>query len=484
MPVTHNGKGRPSAADIDRSCRGPLLLMLFQSGAIWLVVGLVLALIASVKLHAPGFLANVPGLTLGRVRPAAMNALVYGFATQTGLGVLVWIMCRLSRARLPGRRTIVIAGAFWNLAVTIGVLAILGGGSTGFEWLEMPGYVAPILFVSFCIIGLCALAAFNLREPKELYVTQWYFVAALFWFPWIYSAANLQLLYRPVRGVLQAAVNAWYTNNLLNLWFAPLGLGIIFYFLPKLLQRPLYSSRLAAFGFWTLALFANWAGLTQLIGGPLPTWLISVSVAANLLLIVPILAVAINWHWTVEGNYRKAAGDLPLRFILFSAGSYLVAAVTGLLLGVPDISEVTHFTYAEPAQRWLALLGFVGMGLFGSLYYLAPRLAQNDWPSARLARLHFWCSAGGISLLFLALTIGGVIQGIQMNLGTVDFVSLGKVTMPFVGLATLGLLALLVGQIAFAANFGLLLHRFAAPFRRSAAGFLGRTNGHQKEAGL
>src|SRR5438552_15143788 len=120
---------RLDAPEIDASCRGPLLF-LFLSGMIWLVLGLLLALIASTELHAPGLFANVAWLTFGRLRPAAMNAILYGFASQTALGVLLWMICRLGGVRLVLQTMIVIAAAFWNLGVTLGVIGILGGHST------------------------------------------------------------------------------------------------------------------------------------------------------------------------------------------------------------------------------------------------------------------------------------------------------------------------------------------------------------------
>jgi cytochrome c oxidase cbb3-type subunit 1 len=479
---------RSQVAEIDASCRGPLL-WLFESGVLWLLLGLVLALLASIKMHAPGFLADYAWLTFGRVRPAAVNALLYGFATPTALGVSLWMLCRLGGVRLPAPFTTLIAVMFWNFGVTLGVLAILAQGSTGFEWLDMPRYVAPLLFLAYLILGLVGLTAFHLRKPLTLhgaapqrrpatYVTQWYILGGLLWFAWLYSAANLLLLYRPVRGVLQAAVNAWYTNNLFHLWLSSIGLGAIFYFLPKLLGRPLASRRLAAFGFWTLALFGSWSGMTQFIGGPLPAWMVSTSVGANSLLLVPLLALAINWHLTLRGHYREAWRDVTLRFVLFGAASYLLALALGVVLGLPGVSRATHFTCLETARTWLGLLGFVLMVLLGSLYYILPRLARVNWPYAAAVRLHFWCSAGGVALLVLALALGGIIQGVKMNLNTVDFITLGRATVPFVGLATLGWLGLLVGQAFFVANVLALLRRFAEPYRQAAvAGF--RRNGQQ-----
>ena len=463
-----NASARIAAAEIDASCRGPLLL-LFVSGMMWLVFGLLLAVISSIKLHAPGFLASTAWLTLGRIHPAAMNAILYGFASQTAIGVLLWMMCRLGGMRLLFQRTISLGTALWNLGVAMGILGILGGGSTGFEWLEMPRYASPILFVSYTLIGICALVTFYLRPEKPLYVSQWYLLAALFWFPWIYSAANLLLVFYPVRGVVQSIVNAWFTGNFLGLWLTPIGLGIIFYFIPKLSGRPLHSYYLAVFGFWTLAFFTNWTGLTKLVGGPVPAWMTSASIAATTLLIVPLLCVAVNWHLTLRGLYPKAKENVTLRFIVFGAASYLIAGVMSIVLGLRTVSAVTHLTYVETAQVQLAVLGFVSMVLLGSLYYIVPRMMQREWPSASTTRIHFKCSAIGIGLIVVALAFAGIIQGSRLNNPepVMPFIDIVKATVPFVGIATLGQLLLLLGQVALLWNFISLLREYAEPLRKS-----------------
>ena len=203
--------------EIDISCRPPLLV-LFSSAAIWAAVAGVLGLIASIQLVAPQFLADCSCLTFGRLRPAAENALLYGFASQAAYGIIIWMLCRLGRVSLCCQSPFVIAAGFWNLGVTVGVVSILAGFSTGFKWLEFPRFAAPILFLAQIVLGLACLFTFHARRERNLYVSSWYLVASIFWFTWIYSAAVLLLGCFPVRGVLQAIVNGWYANNFLLLW--------------------------------------------------------------------------------------------------------------------------------------------------------------------------------------------------------------------------------------------------------------------------
>jgi cytochrome c oxidase cbb3-type subunit I len=455
-----------SVAEIDASCRGPLLL-LFVSGGIWLLLSSVLGFLAAVKFHGPGFLAGSAWLTLGRVRPAAMNALIYGFAIQTFLGIATWIICRLGRMPLLGHRASIIGGMLWNFGVTVGVLGILGGASTSFEWLEMPRAAAPFLFAGFTVIAVCALVTFHFRREADLYVSHWYLLGGLFWFVWLYSASVLLLLYFPVRGVMQAVVDAWFVNGLMQLWFGFIGLGIVFYFIPKLLNRPLRTSTMAGFVFWGLVLLAPWSGLVLLLGGPIPAWMLSASVFANAMVITPLLAVALVLRSTLAGHNSNGFEPDAFRFIKFGAWAYVVLTAGNIVLGMPIVARVTHLTWTEPARNLFALYGFVAMVAFGSIHYIVPRLTGIAWPSPKLVNIHFWCSAGGAVLIAAALTIGGIIQGFKMNLQLADFISLGKLSAPFLGMTSLGILILLAGQGAFLMNLLRLLHVWGAPARRA-----------------
>src|SRR6266571_1500867 len=261
-------------AEIDASCRVPVLV-LFACAAVWLVTASVFALITSLKFHMPQFLADCPWFTYGRLQAMQMNALIYGFAAQAALGTSLWMIARLGRTRLVQPGYGVVGALLWNLGVKIGIFGIQIGDSTGFEWLEMPGYASPILFVGYAIIGVCALLTFHQRREPTLYVSQWFLLAALFWFPWIYSTANLMLVFAPVRGVAQACVHWWFVNNLQTIWLGFLGLATLFYFIPKLTGRALYSEPTAIFAFWTLALFGSWGGIHA--DAPLPAWIPAVS---------------------------------------------------------------------------------------------------------------------------------------------------------------------------------------------------------------
>ncbi len=455
---------RLPAAEIDASLRWPVLAM-FGSATVWLLLGSLLWLVSMIKFGMPGFLADCPWLTLGRVRPAAINALLYGCASQAALAVTLWMLCRLGGNRFLFQIPVLIATKVWNLGVTIGVIAILAGASTGFEWLEMPRYAAAFLFVGYVVIGLCALATFQMRRHCELYPSQWFLLAALFWFPWIYSAANYLLILDPVRGTLQAVVNGWFTGNLTGLWLGPVALAGIYYFLPRLTGQALYSSGLAAFAFWTTLFFGSFTGLTGLIGGPVPRWMPAVSTVANVSLLLPVLLNVWNWHSTNRGDCEAWKKSVILRFISFGGVCYLLAGIAQAILAFPDLAARTNLTLLTPALATLTLHGFVGAVLLGCAYYLLPRVAGVNWASEKLINVHFLCTAIGVTLMVLGLAAAGASQAAKLANPAV--LLLDAIKSPFAILATLGLVVFIAGQLAFAFNLVQLLRGVCEPICRS-----------------
>jgi cytochrome c oxidase cbb3-type subunit 1 len=426
---------------IDASCRVPLLA-LFGGAALWLVVGLALALVASLNFHMPEKFANCAWLTYGRVQPAANDAILYGFAIPAALGVMLWIFARLSQSELILPLVPIVAANIWHLGVFVGIVAILIGDSTGFEWLEFPRGSSVLLLAAFLLIAVSAVATFGARRQRELYPSHWFLLAALFWFPWIYSTANLFLLaHHPVRGVTQAVIGWWFADNLVFVWLALVGLGTAFYLLPKLAGRPLQSHYFALFAFWTLILFGTWCGIPQ--GAPVPAWLPSLSSAASLLLIVPLIAIAVIFVKTVCGADVNCKGG-PFCYVKFGTAAFILSGLMLMASACPQISRVTEFTWFGPAQTQLQILGFFAIVICGAIYELLPRVMGFDLPFPKFVRAQHWLFMLGIALLVVPLAIGGIEQGLK----NYSF----ETSLPFLRVSTTGLLFLLLGSLLFAAN--------------------------------
>jgi cytochrome c oxidase cbb3-type subunit 1 len=450
------GATAPGPAEIDASSRLPLLT-LFGGAAGWLMLSSVFGLIASLKFHAPSFLADSPWLTYGRVHPAATNAMVYGFGLQAGLGVALWLLGRLGRTTMVAPGCAAIAAFFWNLGVAIGLGGILSGDSTGFELLEMPRCASPILFGAYAVIGICGVMTVYRRRESGLYVSQWFLLAALFWFPWIYSTANLLLVFAPVRGVVQAVVNWWYVDNLVVVWLGLMGLGTAFYFMPKLTNQPLQSRYLALFVFWTFILVGGWGGIPG--GAPLPAWMPALSAVATVLMVIPALAVAVSARQTLRGQREKVKAATPLRFIAFGVVAFVVAGLMNAASGVRAVNQMTGFTWLGAARAQLGVCGFFAMTMFGAIYHILPRVLGAELPFPRFVRLHFWCGALGILLLAAPLAIGGVVEGFKLNDASVAFIDVMKSTLPFLRASTTGELLIALGNLLFILNVAGLLAR-------------------------
>ncbi len=444
-------------ADIDASCRIPLVV-LFLSASVWLVIGSAFALVASLKFHAPGFLADSAWLTYGRVRPAGFNCVLYGFCIPAGLGVALWLLARLGRTRLalPGLATV---GALcWNFGVAAGVWGILAGGSTGFENLEMPPYAARLVFLGYLMIVVWAALTFHQRRERQLFVSQWYLLAALFWFPWIYSTANLLLLTVRVRGMAQAVIAWWYADNLLVVWLGLVGLAAVFYFVPKLTGRELHSRYLALMTFWMLILFGSWGGIPE--SAPVPAWMPVSSAVARGLGVIGILAVALNVHATLAGQCSRLMAHPSLRFIGFGVVAFIIGGLMSAAGALSAVTRVTQFTWFTVARDLLNYYGFFAMVMFGAAYYIVPRVMGIEFPSAKLVRAHFWVAAAGILLFVVPLAVGGIGQGLRLQHASLPFNDITHGTLPFLRVSTTGDLLISLGHLMFLGNLAGLIIRF------------------------
>lgn len=457
---------RAELSAIDASTRAPTLYFL-GSSVLWLIFGTVFALIASFKMHTPEFLGDIEWLTFGRARIAHHNAVIYGWSVNVSFAVAIWLMARLARAEVRHTGLLTLAAIFWNVGLTVGLVGILAGHSTSIEWLEIPAYATPILFFAYALIGAWALITFRFGRAKHIYVSQWYLLAALFWFPWIYSVAQIMLIFEPTRGTVQSLVNWWFAHNVLGLWFTPIGLAAIYYFLPKVLGKPIHSYYLSILGFWSLALFYNWAGVHHLIGGPVPVWVQTAGIAASFMMVVPVLVTAINHHLTMLGSFSALKFSPTLRFIVFGAVNYTLTSLIGSLMSMRSFAEVAHFTQHTVAHSHHGLYAFFTMVMFGSIYYILPRVTLKEWPSAKLIGLHFWTTAVGGMIMILALTIGGLEQGINMNVlptgadgapaEPMAFLQVMVETLKWLEWRSYSGVLITIGHIAFAINFTWML---------------------------
>jgi cytochrome c oxidase cbb3-type subunit 1 len=465
-PTPANEASLAARAEADQSTRVPVVWWL-SSSLLWLVIGSLLGLAASIKLHVPEWLISEAALTFGRIRPAHLNMVAYGWASMAGVGVGVWLIPRLFQVTLQGGGYATAGAVIWNIGVFAGTWALLAGESDGLEWLEYPWQVDIALVIGGALVAVPLILSLLKRRVTHLYVSAWYLLAALIWFPMLFVTGNLPGLFG---GVEQSMLNWWYAHNVLGLWMTPLGLAAAYYFIPKIIGAPIYSYSLSLIGFWALALFYSQVGLHHLIGGPAPTWAITISIVHSVMMLIPVIAVAVNHHMTVAKHWRLLLYSPTLRFVTLGAVAYTLSSVQGSLQALRSVNAVTHFTHYTVAHAHLGLYGFFSLVMFGSIYFILPRLTGRDWPYPRAISAHFWLVFMGFAIYFIPLSIGGWLQGLAMLDASRPFMDSVALTIPYLEARSLGGALMTLGHLVFVAHAIAALVR-GGPLRRDAALF-------------
>jgi cytochrome c oxidase cbb3-type subunit 1 len=447
-------------SEIDTSARLPLSV-LFGFALLWLVVSGGLALLNLAQTLAPWVAADCAWLTYGRTHALQESAAVYGWGANVGFGVALWLLGRLGGSPLRSLNWVTVGALFWNAGVALGLIGISLGDGTWVPWLHLPRSVLPLLLVAFSAIAFPGVLAWTGRAHKAMFAAQWYAVAALFLFPWLFSAAQVMLLWLPLRGVVQAVAAAWYAQGAWSLWLAPLALAAAYYLVPKISGRALPAYDFAGVAFWTLLVVGGWTAGRHLVGGPVPAWIASLGIVASTLLLFHYLVVLLN----LRGAFR--GGSVPLRFVAFGVGAYVLGGVADAATALRTIAQTTQFTWVTQAQTQLALTGAFSMVMLGAVYFLVPRIANQPWPSLALIRAHYAASVIGVGALVLGLAVAGVEQGLALADPKLNFADIALRARSWLLIAVAGQAVLLIGNAVLAVHFGRLL--FTKPAQPAAA---------------
>jgi len=457
-------------AGIDEVGRKPVLLMVVAS-TFWLVLGSIFGVIASLKLHLPDWLVEYAPLTFGRVRTMHLNLVAYGWLSVAGIAVALWITPRIFHTPLRHARLAYFGAIVWTVGVALGVTAIASGWTQGLEWLEIPWQIGLLFAIGGACLAIALLTTAKHRKSHHIYVSGWYFLGGLVWFPILYVISNIPGLHV---GAQQATVNWWFAHNVLGLWLTPLGVGTAYYLIPKIIGKPIYSYSVSLLGFWGLALFYSQVGIHHLIGGPVPTWLVTLSIVHSVMMFVPVIAVGINQHMTVARNFWAFKQSVALRFVAVGALMYTLSSFQGSIEALRSVNSVTHFTHYTVGHAHLGAYAFVTMVLFGAFYYMLPYVTGRDWPWPRLLNLHFWLVVGGFSIYFFGLSIGGIVQGMGLLEVGKSFADITRATIPYLEARSIGGSLMTLGHFVFAFHIAALLtgkgvpRQAALPASRSA----------------
>jgi cytochrome c oxidase cbb3-type subunit 1 len=436
-------------AGIDRSLRHPVMFFL-TSGAAWLAVSLILGIISSAKVHSPTFLDCCSFLTYGRTQAAHLNLLVYGWGFQVAFGVIIWLMSRLSRQTCKAAGLVLTAGHLWNLGVSLGVFGILFGYGTGIPWMEFPAFTWPVLLLSYIAILVWSFVQFKVRPEGSVYISQWYLMAAMLWFPWVFATANILIHMVPGNPVMAAGIAAWYKSAMVFLFFTPVALGTAFYLVPKVTGRPVQSYSMAKMGFWSLAVIMPWAGMQKLMGAPIPYFLPYLGAAATILFFIPALSAAVNLLQTASSTKDVVMHSPTLRFTMAGLFGLIVMAVCAAFINIPGSTlKLSQFSMSGYGFEILAIYAFFSFVMFGGIYFIVPRITRREWLSRRLIKMHFFISIYGIVLIALVAVFGGLQQGMGQEEFNKPWIAIAFRAYPYAWATTIAWCFILISNIFF-----------------------------------
>jgi cytochrome c oxidase cbb3-type subunit 1 len=460
----------PELAEVDASLRWPVLTSLLMA-VHWMVTGTFLLVYAASLRHPED---GVPILdlltrlseslsvfTYGRVWPAAIDALVYGWAGSAGLGLIMWLVGRMGRTPTRSPAVLMTAVVFWNLGVAVGLTAIFLGQGTSVELLEFPSYAAWILWLAFALFGVWTIVNYLERRSDHDQVGQAWILAGLFAFPWLYAAGSILLSSNPLPGsnVIQGALSAWYVHGLYTLWIAPVGLGALYYLIPKVSGVALHYSSRARTAFWIWIVVAPWTAVHDMVGGPFPEETVSFGLVLSGLIFIPVALIGISLVTTALDGEEKHHESLVLPFFTLATFFFVAAGISEQLLSIRSVNDLLRFTLFRECNMFLWVYGFFSFVIFGAMYYIVPRLINFGWRSAFLIKLHFYSAVYGILLLVVMLGFGGVMQGLILENpdAQVTIISSMQVSLSFYIGTTMCLTIISIGNGVFAYHLGWMI---------------------------
>jgi cytochrome c oxidase cbb3-type subunit I len=325
----------------------------------------------------------------------------------------------------------------------------LVGDQLPYKWLEFPPYVAPVLFIAFVGIGLWCLLSFRSRTRRSNYASQWWILAALFSFAWIYSAAQIMLVCSPTQGAFQTLVNSWFVENVFGLVIAPFAFAMVYYLIPKILGKAVIGYRYSGIAFWSWIIFASFAGVAKMTHGPIPVWVTSIGVVGAFGLLLPTTTLSIQFLSSTLSNFSKIWDSVSARFLFVGCLVFTLSALLRIFASYGDTWNTVQFSDYDAGVNYLALVGFAGMVFTGGTYFILPRLLNKQLPSASLVDLHFWSQGLGLILVSMGLISGGLQQGELLNGSTASALVIVNAMRSSYFLTSLGLGFSLVGAVAY-----------------------------------
>lgn len=411
----------------------------FYAALFWLIAPGILGLIMAALLYVPALYDNLPlalkpYLSFGRIRPAHVNLMIYGWLSMAYAGGILYIMPRLTRARLYSERLAQVNWWLWNLLMIGAAVTLPLGMTQGREYAELIWPLDWLLILNWALLAINIWGTFARRQEKKVYVSVWSFMAASLIFILVYAVGNK--VWDPsgaFTGMTDNIVNYFFVHNLFNSWFTTAGLGLALYLLPKLTNKPLYSHRLSLWGLWSV-----WTGQHHQLYSPAPDWLEYLTVVFSILAAVPTIAFMINFFMTMRGRWSRVVQDVALRFLVTGALFWAFTCAQGVAQSFRSFSMLVHFTNWVVGHTHLAFVADYSFWAFALFYLAVPALLRRPIYNPKLMEWHYWLTTVGMVLFMVSMWVAGVIQGVHWLSGNVPFIETVRAMEPFFALRLLG----------------------------------------------
>jgi len=439
---------------------------LFAIAAIvWGVVGMLVGVFIAAELAWPDINFGIPWLSYGRIRPLHTNAVIFAFGGCALMATSYYVVQRTCQVRLFSRTLSLLHFWGYQAVIVLAAITLPLGITRGKEYAELEWPIALLLTVVWVIYAIVFFGTIGIRKVRHIYVANWFygaFIIAVALLHVVNAAsipASLWKSYSVYSGAQDAMVQWWYGHNAVGFFLTAGFLGMMYYFIPKQAERPVYSYRLSIVHFWALIFTYMWAGPHHLHYTALPDWVQSLGMVFSLVLLAPSWGGMINGMMTLSGAWHKLRDDPILKFLIVSLSFYGMSTFEGPMMAIKTVNSLSHYTDWGIAHVHSGALGWVGLITMGSLYYLIPRMfGQTQMYSVKAISLHFWISTIGIVLYIASMWIAGVMEGLMWRAVNTDgtltysFVETVKATFPFYVVRLCGGLLYLSGMLVMAWN--------------------------------
>ena len=433
---------------------------------IWGIIGMAVGVFIAAQLIWPD-LNVVEWLSYGRLRPLHTSAVIFAFGGCALISTSYYVVQRTCHVPLFAPRLAAFTFWGWQLVILLAIITLPLGYTSAKEYAELEWPVdilIAVVWISYAIVFFGTIAK---RKTSHIYVANWFYggfilaVALLH----IVNSAEVPVTFWPMKsysayaGAQDAMVQWWYGHNAVGFFLTAGFLGIMYYFVPKQAERPLYSYRLSVVHFWALIFTYMWAGPHHLHYTALPDWTQSVGMLFSLILLAPSWGGMINGIMTLSGAWDKLRNDPILKFLVTSLSFYGMSTFEGPMMAIKTVNALSHYTDWTVGHVHSGALGWVAMVSIGGLYYMIPRLyGRTEMYSVKLINTHFWIATIGVVLYIAAMWISGVMQGMMWRATNADgtltyaFAEVVKHTYPFYAIRLLGGICFLTGMVIMGYN--------------------------------